>query len=203
MRFIMSDHLNNVFIDFISFNENHKQFANLQAPYYQLGFICSVQALPELLDLEQWLSYLWLDGVDISFDNEQQAAEYAKQVLALVSNIQNLYQQAIPLDDLNSQQWLTEQDTLSDYAIQFASGFLVAIELFNDHWVMVEQDFNTQNILQTTILLLSKLAPAENIDQQHVELLTQLPEPVEILRILPQLLSNLAYSAAQNAPADL
>ncbi|WP_025564805.1 UPF0149 family protein [Psychromonas sp. SP041] len=203
----MPDHLNNVFMDFITFNENHKQSVNLHTPYYQLGFICSVQALPELVDLEQWLSYLWLDGVDISFDNELQAAEYAKKVLTLVSEIQNLYQQAIPLDNLNSGQWLTEQETVTEHAIQFATGFLVAIELFNDQWVLVEQDFNTQNILQTTILLLSKLAPADNIDQQHIELLAQLPEPVEILRILPQLLSNLAYnaghSAAQNAPADL
>lgn len=203
----MPGHLNNVLMDFIVFNENHEQSANLQTPYYQLGFICSVQALPEMVDLEQWLSYLWLDGVDISFDDEEQATEYAKKVLTLVSDIQKLYQQAIPLDDLNSQQWLTQENVLTDDAIAFASGFLVAIELFSAQWTSIEQDANTQNILQTTILLLSKLAPAENIDAQHKALLAQLPEPVEILRILPQLLSNLAYtaahSAAQNVQTDL
>ena len=160
-----------------------------------------------MVDLEQWLSYLWLDGVDISFDDEEQATEYAKKVLTLVSDIQKLYQQAIPLDDLNSQQWLTQENVLTDDAIAFASGFLVAIELFSAQWTSIEQDANTQNILQTTILLLSKLAPAENIDAQHKALLAQLPEPVEILRILPQLLSNLAYtaahSAAQNVQTDL
>lgn len=199
----MPGHLNNVLMDFIVFNENHEQSANLQTPYYQLGFICSVQALPEMVDLEQWLSYLWLDGVDISFDDEEQATEYAKKVLTLVSDIQKLYQQAIPLDDLNSQQWLTQENVLTDDAIAFASGFLVAIELFSAQWTSIEQDANTQNILQTTILLLSKLAPAENIDAQHKALLAQLPEPVEILRILPQLLSNLAYTAAQNVQTDL
>ena len=203
----MTDHLNNVLMDFIAFNENHAQSANLQTPYYQLGFICSVQALPEMVELEQWLSYLWLEGVDISFDGEEQASEYAKKVLNLVAEIQQMYQQAIPLEGLNSQQWLTQENVLTDDAIAFASGFLVAIELFSDQWTSVEQDVNTQNILQTTILLLSKLAPAENIDKQHKELLAQLPEPIEILRILPQLLSNLAYTAghstAQNVQADL
>ena len=203
----MTEHLNAVLMDFVAFNENHAQSANLQTPYYQLGFICSVQALPEMVELEQWLSYLWLEGVDISFDGEEQASEYAKKVLNLVAEIQQMYQQAIPLEGLNSQQWLTQENALTDDAIAFASGFLVAIELFSDQWTSVEQDVNTQNILQTTILLLSKLAPAENIDKQHKELLAQLPEPIEILRILPQLLSNLAYTAghstAQNVQADL
>jgi len=203
----MPDHLNNILMDFIAFNESHEQSANLQTPYYQLGFICSVQALPEMVELEQWLSYLWLEGVDINFDDEEQAIEYAKKVLNLVSEIQNMYQQAIPLDGLNSQQWLTQENTLTDDAIAFSSGFLVAIEQFSDQWASVEQNVNTQNILQTTILLLSKLAPAENIDLQHTELLAQLPEPIEILRILPQLLSNLAYTAghstAQIVQADL
>ena len=203
----MTEHLNAVLMDFVAFNESHTQSANLQTPYYQLGFICSIQALPEMVELEQWLSYLWLEGVDISFDGEEQASEYAKKVLNLVAEIQQMYQQAIPLEGLNSQQWLTQENVLTDDAIAFASGFLVAIELFSDQWTSVEQDVNTQNILQTTILLLSKLAPAENIDKQHKELLAQLPEPIEILRILPQLLSNLAYTAghstAQNVQADL
>lgn len=198
----MTDSQNSVFMDFIAFNETHKQREHLQAPYYQLGLICSVQALPELVDLEQWLAYLWLDGVDISFDNEQQATEYAQKVLKLVSEIQYLYQHATPLNDLNCNQWLTEQQILSNNAIQFSSGFLTAIELFNTQWTAIDEQPKTQNILQTTILLLSKLAPAENVDQQLLDLFEQLPEPVEILQILPQLLSNLAYSAAQNAQSD-
>ncbi|WP_298941347.1 UPF0149 family protein [uncultured Psychromonas sp.] len=203
----MPNHLNNVFMDFITFNKNHVQSASLQTPYYQLGFICSVQAQPELVDLEQWLSYLWLEDVDVSFDDEEQATEYAKKVLNIVADIQKIYQQAIPLDNLNCDQWLSEEGILTEQGIQFATGFLVAIEIFNEQWALVEQDVDTHNIFQTTILLLSKLAPADNIDQQHTELLAQLPEPVEILRILPQLLSNLAYNAghitAQNVQADL
>jgi len=198
----MPDHQHSAFIGFIAFNENLKQREHLHNPYYQLGFICSVQALPEQVDLEQWLAYLWLDGVDISFDNEQQATEYAKNVLKLVSEIQNLYQHAMPLNDLNCNQWLSEQQILSNEASQFSAGFLAAIEHFNTQWAAVDEQPNTQNMLQTTILLLSKLAAAENIDQQRLALFEQLPDPVEILQILPQLLSNLAYSAAQNAQSD-
>lgn len=198
----MPDRQNSAFLDFIAFNENLKQCEHLQDPYYQLGFICSVQALPEQVDLEQWLAFLWLEGVDISFDNEQQATEYAKKVLKLVSEIQNLYQHATPLSGLNCNQWLSKQQILSNDAIQFSAGFLAAIELFNTQWAAIDDQPKTQNILQTTILLLSKLAPTENVDQQLLDLFEQLPEPVEILQILPQLLSNLAYSAAQNAKSD-
>ena len=198
----MTDSQNGVFMDFIAFNENHKQREHLRAPYYQLGLICSVQALPELVDLEQWLAYLWVDGVDINFDNEEQATDYAQKVLNLVSEIKNLYQHAAPLNDLNCNQWLTEQKILSNDAIQFSAGFLAAIELFNTQWAAIDEQPNTQKILQTTILLLSKLAPAENVDQQRLDLFEQLPEPVEILQILPQLLSNLAYSAAKNAQSE-
>tara|TARA_R110001583_G_scaffold10441_2_gene48313 strand:+ start:21936 stop:22535 length:600 start_codon:yes stop_codon:yes gene_type:complete len=198
----MSDYRNSAFIDFIAFNEKLEQCDHLQEPYYQLGFICSVQALPEQVGLEQWLSYLCLDGADISFDNELQATEYAKKVLMLVSEIQHLYQHAMPLNDLNCNQWLTEQKILSNEATQFSAGFLAAIELFNTQWAAIDEQSNTQNLLQTTILLLSKLAASENIEQQLLDLFEQLPEPVEILQILPQLLSNLAYSAAQNTQSD-
>lgn len=194
----MPEHHNAFFSDFIAFNDNHASVELLQPSYYQLGFICSVQALPELVDLEQWLPYLWQDQSDISFENEQQATEYAQKVLTLVANIKGLYEQGLPLNDLNTLQWLDDQQQLHLDAVQFSAGFLAAIALFNAHWVALESDENTQNILQTTILLLTKLAPPEEVDQQMLDLFQQLPEFAEIVQILPQLLSNLALSAAQH-----
>lgn len=192
----MHDHQNNVVTDFIRFNETHPLVQHLQAPYYQLGLICSVQALPELLDLEEWLLYLWKEQV-ISFDNEQQAAEYAQNVLRLVNAVQGAYQEALPLVDLNCSQWLDQEQELTTDCIQFSAGFLAGVELFNANWFAVEGDENTQNILQTTILLLTKLAPPEDADEQIESLFEQLPEEKEILQILPQLLSNLAFSSSQ------
>ena len=83
----MFDQQNNFLLTFIDFNELFKQHANLHPVYYQLGFICSVQAQPEQLDLEQWLPYLWLEDADISFNDQQQAADYAKELLSLVAKI--------------------------------------------------------------------------------------------------------------------
>lgn len=192
----MPDHQSNIVTDFIHFNETHPLAASLKPAYYQLGLICSLQALPALLDLEQWLLHLWQDQI-ISFDDEKQAADYAKTVLKFVSTVQASYEEALPLNELECTKWLNEDKSVAQNGIEFATGFLAAIELFNAEWLVVEHDENTQNILQTTILLLTKLAPPEEIDQQLNDLFEQLPEFSEILHILPQLLSNLAFSAAQ------
>ena len=192
----------NAFIQFIEFNENHQLNAQLKPAYFQLGFICSVQALPDLIDLEQWLNYLWKEEGEVSFDDQQQATEYAQQVLKMVSVIQHLYQNALPLNDLLCTDWITDNVILSSQGIEFAAGFLMAVELFNEQWLLLGDDNDAQNILQTSILLLTKLSPPDDISPALLALLPQLPEVPEILRILPQLLSNLAYSAAQTMTSD-
>ncbi|MDN2662011.1 UPF0149 family protein [Psychromonas sp. 14N.309.X.WAT.B.A12] len=198
----MPDNQKKVLFDFIELNGQLNSIKGLHTSYYQIGFICSVQALPELLDLEQWLSYLWKSNAEMSFDNEQQATDYAQRVIALTNEIQTAYQEAIPLNGLQCHDWLTPDKQLSEQAIQFASGFLAAVEIFNEQWTTVEGDSNSENILQTTILLLTKLAPPDANDPQFLAIVDQLPKYHEILAILPQLLSNLAYSAAQNLVFD-
>lgn len=183
-------------MDFIRFNENHLLVEKLKPAYYQLGFMCSVQALPDLLDLEHWLVYLWHD--EISFDNEQQATEYAQTILKTASEISALYQTMAPLNALNCESWVNEDQEINHNGSQFAAGFLGAIELFNAQWASTENDETVQNMLQTTILLLTKLLPIEEVDPQFLEIIDQLPEVTEVLKVLPQLMSNLAYSAAQS-----
>ncbi|WP_409439384.1 UPF0149 family protein [Psychromonas sp. GE-S-Ul-11] len=198
----MPDTQKKALFDFIEMNGRLNSIKGLHTSYYQIGFICSVQALPELLDLDQWLSYLWQPNAEMSFDNELQATEYAQKVIALTNEIQAAYQEAIPLNGLQCHDWLTPDKLLSEQAVQFSSGFLAAIEIFNEQWESVEGDSNSENILQTTILLLTKLAPEDANDPQFLAIVDQLPEYHEILAILPQLLSNLAYSAAQNLVFD-
>ena len=192
----MSDHKICIFKEFIDYNENCQQSQQLHPSYYQLGFICSVQAIPEIVDLEQWLTYLWQEGADISFENELQAAEFANNVLKLVAELERLYEQATPLNALDCDSWIRRDQTLSNDAHFFSAGFLAAIELFNAQWLMLEDDPEAQNLLQTTILLLTKMAPSETIDPALIEIFEQLPDVAEIVKILPQLISNLAYSAA-------
>lgn len=193
---------NNAFIQFIQFIENHRLSRQLKPVYFQLGFICSVQALPDSIDLEQWLTYLWKEGKEVSFDDQQQAIEYAQQVLKIVSAIQHLYQHALPLNDLNCNDWISDSAVLSPQAIEFATGFLLAVELFNEQWLLLGDEHNANNMLQTSILLLTKLAPPDEIAPALLELFPELPAVADILRILPQLLSNIAYSAAQTMTTD-
>lgn len=181
---------------FIDFNDTHPLREKLKPSYYQLGFICSVQALPELVDLELWLPLLWEDKNAISFHDEQQATEYANQVLALVETLHDSYQQAIPLTGLPVETWLTENQQVTEQASDFCSGYISAIELFNENWLVLEQHPEAQNILQTVILLLSKLRPAEQTEESLQAVFAQLPEAAEILEVMPKLLTNLAYSVA-------
>lgn len=194
----MSKLQKNTFMNFINFNENHPLVESLQPAYYQLGFICSVQAVPAIIDLDKWLVDLWRDG-NISFDNEKQATEYAEMILNMLVEIDDLYDQAMPLEQLNCMKWLGEQQQLCKEAILFASGFLAAIEVFNVEWMQVEGDEPVQNLLQTTVLLMTKLTKNENTSAELLDLFEQLPEVEEILKILPSLMSNLAYSAAQSS----
>jgi len=189
----MPETTNNEFTDFIEFNSQHTLSSLLQPSYYQLGFMCSVQAIPELVDLEEWLFYLWRDG-NISFDDQAQATEYAQHILRLTTHINERYEQALPLTELHCEHWLTETSTAAN---EFSAGFLAAIDVFNTRWLAVDADPNAQNLLQTSILLLSKLAPADQVAAETATLFEQLPDASEILAILPTLISQLAYTASQ------
>jgi len=197
----MPDHQNklenNVFMDFIAFNEAHPFSQQLQPAYYQLGLMCCVQALPELLDLEEWLPYLWQEGMELSFSDQQQATEYAENVIKMVTEIQSIYQQGAPLMDLNCQEWQDPQQGPNNKAVAFATGFLNAVEVFNARWLAIESDEDAQQALQTTILLCTKLLPKEEADEQVLAIFEELPECDEILEVLPQLLTNLAYRVAK------
>lgn len=198
----MSNFQKNMYTDFIVFNKIHPQAKKLQPIYYQIGLICSVQALPEIIDLELWLPCLWRDGVDISFDNQQQASEYARTVLKMANDIQALYQESLPLQDLDCETWLDCHKNANDKGVQFAKGFLAGIEIFNAQWSVADEDINTQNLLQTAILLLSKIAPTEEIDEALLAIFDQLPKVSEIMTVLPLLLTNLAVNAAQNTEGN-
>ncbi|MEL0628753.1 UPF0149 family protein [Psychromonas aquatilis] len=188
---------NKIISEFIDFIDNHQQQEDLQSAYYQLGFICSVQALPELVELEQWLNMMSRGEQPINFEDQAQAVEYAQWILQVVEYIQVQYQQAIPLTDLHCEAWLDEQNKISNRGAEFAKGFLEAVQLFNENWLIIEDSASTQNLFQTTLLLLTKLNPPQQMPAELVTLFTDLPESDEIIAILPQLLSNLAYHAAQ------
>jgi len=193
----MPDQDNKIISEFIDFIDNHQQQEDLQSAYYQLGFICSVQALPELVDLEQWLNMMSRGEQPIHFEDQAQAVEYAQWILQVVEYIQSQYQQAIPLTDLHCEAWLDEQNKISNRGTEFAQGFLEAVQLFNDNWLIIEDSASTQNLFQTTLLLLTKLNPPQQMPAELATLFNDLPESDEIIAILPQLLSNLAYHAAQ------
>lgn len=194
----MADHQSEIMTQFIDFIKDHKQHQVLQSAYYQLGFICSVQALPDSVDLSVWLNAMCRGEQAISFDSQAQAIEYAQMVLKLVEHIQVHYQEAIPLNDLECERWLDNQRNITNDAADFANGFLDAVQLLNDKWVIIENNPATQGLFQTTILLLTKLTSPEGIPEKVKTLIDGLPEPAEIMAILPKLLSNLAYNAAQH-----
>jgi len=198
-RIIMTVQLNNVFSDYIDFNSKHKLNQRLQSAHYQIGFICCIQALAEDLGLEQWLPHLSIDDAEISFTNEEEAVAYGQKLMKLVEHVQSFYQDGIALTTLDSMLTLNAKGGATDETVEFCNGFLNAIELFNDHWLVIEQHQATQELFQTTVLLLTKLTEPENTNQQIKDLFEQLPEANEIINIVPQLLSHLAYTIKQNS----
>lgn len=157
-----------------------------------LGFLCIIAASPEPLDMQDWFPYLWKQGKAPSFNSETLAVDFASAVLHFYENCLLNYQQSKPLI-LPIELWLNAQQEITEQGIAFACGFLAGFQHSEANW----QNLNllpgseSGQLLQTTILLLSKMAMPNSDEPQMQALFAQLPDMQEIVTALPQLLSAL------------
>ena len=159
-----------------------------------LGFICVMAASPEPLELQEWFSYLWLPGEDPSFSSETLAVDFAQAVLQFYDNCVLNYQQAKPLI-LPEECWLNDDQQVTEQGIAFASGYLSGFHHSEESWQKLNliAGSEPEQLLQTSMLLLSKMANPDSHDPQMQALFVQLPGMQEIVRSLPQLLSVLGH----------
>ncbi|MGB5446901.1 MAG: UPF0149 family protein [Psychromonas sp.] len=171
---------------------------NAKDAQQMLGFICAISAAPIEQELQAWLPYLWADGQTPSFSNEQLAIDFASAATQFYNTCYASYQQKSPLV-LPTAQWLNESSQLTEQGESFALGYLSGFEHIEETWqtVWIEPESSLEQILQTTTLLLNKLANPSADDPQLLSLFAQLPEVQEIVSSLPLLLTTLGYLSLQ------
>ena len=161
-----------------------------------VGFLCCIAASPKALALDEWFPHLWKDGTDPSFADEMLAVDFATAVLASYECCLLSYREfshlQLPTDD-----WLDTDANPTESASRFAAGYLSAYHLTESHWqnLQLTADSNTDKLLQTTMLLLSKMATPNTIDAEMKALFDELPDMPDIVDILAQLLTTLGNAA--------
>lgn len=167
-----------------------------------VGFICAISASPEPLDLADWFPLLW-DQEGLSFSNEELARDFAAAVLEFYNHCLANYQQSASLS-LPTELWLNEDNDVAAAGSAFASGYLSGFHRIEGLWQDLDLGAESQpgQLLQTTMLLLSKMATGKNQDSQMQELFMQLPSMEKIITILPSLLSTLGNFSASVSNND-
>ena len=159
-----------------------------------LGFICVMAASPEPLELQEWFPFLWKQESEPSFSSETLAVDFAQAVLQFYENCLLNYQQAKPLI-LPTEMWLNEYGEVTEQGSAFASGYLSGFHSSEESWQTLNlvPGSEPEQLLQTSMLLLSKMATPNSNDPQMQALFMQLPSMQEIITSLPQLLGVLGH----------
>ena len=158
------------------------------------GFICAIAVFPDALELQDWFPCLWMQGRDPSFSSVILATDFASAVLQVYERVLMGYQEGHPLI-LSSNLWLDDLQQVTNQGCAFASGYLSGFQYVEENWNALNLLANseTQQLLQTTLLLLSKMATPNTEDLQMQALFKDLPTEKEIVNVLPQLLTTLGH----------
>lgn len=151
---------------------------------FAYGFISAMAA--SALDLSQWMPMLFVNESE-SLSSEKIASDFALAVLAIYENSHQALQQQIPLCLPIDKNVLAEDDKIC----QLANGYLQALMLIDNLQALrFPEDSAEDNLQQTCLLLLDKLATPKSNDPQKIALFEQLPSNEEIVTLLPMLLSR-------------
>ncbi|WP_413699393.1 hypothetical protein ACLKMH_18255 [Psychromonas sp. KJ10-10] len=130
------------------------------------------------LDLYQWMPMLFVNAEE-SLSSEEVATKLAQKVLAIYENCQEKLSLQMPI-------YIPQEGI-----IQFANGYLQALMLIdNVQALRFVEGSAEENLQQTCLLLLDKLATPETNDAQKLAMFEQLPSSEEIVALLPSLLSH-------------
>lgn len=159
-----------------------------------LGFITLISAAPIEMELQDWLPFLASDG-SLSFSDERLATDFAHAVLEYYNFCTEQYKNERELS-LPTEYWIDDYNEVTDQGISFATGYLSAFNTFEDIWQSQEsnKELNIEDLIQTIMLLLSKMATPNVTDPQMKELFSQMPDFKSILTLLPSILSKLGQN---------
>jgi len=149
------------------------------------GFICAIASSE--VEIENWMPMLFLDE-NCNFSNEQVAGDFAQVILATHQQAMQCFQEQTPLILATD-----SSEASKDLAISnFANGYLQA-EILIDNMQTGAKSAIANDLQQTCLLLLDKLASYETDDVQKLAVFKQLPSESEIIGLLPVLLSRYGH----------
>lgn len=184
----------NALYDIVEIKENARNI------HESLGFLYAITAPSEQVELETWLPMLWKEDRSFDFSHEQLANQFAMNWLAAHQQCLLDYQCqqviCIPLSEL----WLDEHRQITVHAKAFSVGYLRGFQLVEVSWTELDLADNTEagQLLQTTLLLLSKLADVDCSDASMQAVFNQLPSLQEIVNTMPALLTAMGKIAQRD-----
>ncbi|MGK0498743.1 MAG: yecA family protein [Oceanicoccus sp.] len=125
-----------------------EQIAHLQGSeailsYYQLlGFLFAIACSPESIKPSEWFDLIWLND-EPQFDDETQARQFYKQVVALAEHVSELTRQRrfLPFSARYSERWQHE-------LAEWSEGLLFGHQYLEDLWLVAQDDLDDQTFIE-------------------------------------------------------
>ena len=164
-----------------------------------VGFLYAITALPEEIELQVWLPMLWQQDKAFNFTDEVLANQFATTILTVYQDCLCQYQIQQPLVFVMCNAWLDENKQITAQGMAFATGYLRALQYTEEIWarLSLESGAEFEQIVQTTMLLLSKMANVNADDLAMRDLYQQLPSMQDIVDSLPMLLTAMGRFSGQ------
>ncbi|MDN2483526.1 UPF0149 family protein [Vibrio agarivorans] len=166
------------------------------------GFITAMASAPYLLEVNDWLPFLWGGAEQAPFANGEQLEEYIQLVI-------NIWNETGPLLIEGTWQWpegceLDEEDIVTEATREFCEGMLQGWQICRDDWeTLMPEDSEDNALLGGVLLSLSMLYdPLTSLATLKEQGLEGLEQFEEIFKAMPVMLCGIAQRGQALAQAE-
>ncbi|MGR5165984.1 UPF0149 family protein [Vibrio astriarenae] len=166
------------------------------------GFITAMASAPYLLEVNDWLPFLWGGAEQAPFANGEQLEEYIQLVI-------NIWNETGPLLIEGTWQWpegceLDEEDIVTEAIREFCEGMLQGWQICRDDWeTLMPEDSEDNALLGGVLLSLSMLYdPLTSLATLKEQGLEGLEQFEEIFKAMPVMLCGIAQRGQALAQAE-
>ncbi|CAM4356184.1 UPF0149 family protein [Vibrio agarivorans] len=166
------------------------------------GFITAMASAPYLLEVNDWLPFLWGGAEQAPFANGEQLEEYIQLVI-------NIWNETGPLLIEGTWQWpegceLDEEDIVTEATREFCEGMLQGWQICRDDWETLMPEESEDNallggVLLSLSMLYDPLTSLATLKEQGLEGLEQFEE---IFKAMPVMLCGIAQRGQALAQAE-
>ncbi|WP_373875552.1 UPF0149 family protein [Vibrio agarivorans] len=166
------------------------------------GFITAMASAPYLLEVNDWLPFLWGGAEQAPFANGEQLEEYIQLVI-------NIWNETGPLLIEGTWQWpegceIDEEDIVTEATREFCEGMLQGWQICRDDWETLMPEESEDNallggVLLSLSMLYDPLTSLATLKEQGLEGLEQFEE---IFKAMPVMLCGIAQRGQALAQAE-